>query len=137
MIMTSMNLWPILVSTIVAFGVSALWYSPILFGNEWMRLSGISEKDMPGKEGVWKLYVIQLIITLVMFTVMGFLISATGSRTVSDGVFLALLLWLGFSLVSAVGRTLWQRVPLKMLLIVELCTLITWLVGGAIIGAWR
>ncbi len=135
--MTSMNFWPILVSAVVAFGVSALWFSPILFGNEWMRLADISEKDMSGKKGLWKLYIVQFIITLVIFMVMGFLISTTGSRTVSDGVFLALLLWVGLSLTSAIGRMLWQKVPLKMLLIVELCTLITWLVGGAIIGAWR
>jgi len=37
----------ILVATVAAFGLGALWYGP-LFGRPWQRLSGMSEERMAG-----------------------------------------------------------------------------------------
>lgn len=137
--MNSVNIWSILVASIVAFAIGAIWYSPILFGKEWMNLSKISEKDVDAseKKGMWKLYVGQFIVTIVTFSVIGFLVSVTGSQTAGDGAFLAFLAWLGFSVTASVGEMFWKKTPMKLVFIYEICTLITWLVGGAIIGAWR
>jgi hypothetical protein len=135
--MTDINFWPILVASIVAFVVSAFWYSPILFGKEWMKLTDMQEPDESAKKGVWKLYLGQLVVTIVMFAVLGFMITSTGSRTAGDGAFLAFLIWLGFSATTAVGGMFWQKTPLKLVLIMELANLVTWVIGGAIIGAWR
>ncbi len=136
---STINFWPVLVAAVVAFGIGALWYSPVLFGKEWMSLSKISDKniDEADSSGMWKRYVGQLIITIVMFAVLGFLVSATVSRTAGDGAFLGFIAWLGFSITASVGEMLWMKKPIKLLLISEVCTLITWIVGGAIIGAWR
>lgn len=140
--MTPISFLPILVASVVAFGVSAFWYSPILFGNEWMRLSKISDKDVSdmatkGLSSMWRLYVIQFVATLIIFSVLGFIISASGSQSVSDGLFLAFIVWLGFSVTRAAGEMLWKKVQLKLMLISEICTLVAWLAGGAIIAAWR
>ena len=136
---STINFWAILVASVVAFGIGALWYSPILFGKEWMNLAKISDRDVDEGEGrgMWKLYIAQLVITIVLFAVLGFFVSATASRTAGDGAFLGFIAWLGFSLTAAVGDMLWMKKPMKLLLISEICTLVTWIVGGAIIGAWR
>lgn len=136
---SAINIWPILVASVVAFGIGALWYSPILFGKEWMNLSKISEKDVEesNQAGMWKLYLSQLGITIVTFAVIGFFISMTVSRTAGDGAFLGFIAWVGFSLTSSIGDMLWMKKPAKLLLISEICTLICWMVGGAIIGAWK
>ena len=63
--MTSYDFWSILVAAIVAFAIGSLWYSPLLFGKEWMALSGISTSDASSTKGMWKLYVAQFITTLV------------------------------------------------------------------------
>jgi hypothetical protein len=85
--MTSFNFWPVLVASVVAFAIGALWYSPILFGKEWMALSKISPKDIDdsSKKGMWKLYLTQLIATFVTFSVISFILSAVGGATA--GVF--------------------------------------------------
>jgi hypothetical protein len=137
--MTHVNIWSIIVATIIAYVIGALWYSPLLFGKEWMRLKNMSEKDITeeSKRGMWKLYIIQLVTTLVLFCVLGFIVTATGSLTAGDGLFLAFLVWLGFSLMPAIGDILWNKTPIKLVLINEVCTLVSWLIGGAIIGGWN
>ncbi len=137
--MTSINFWPILVAAVVAFVIGALWYSPILFGDQWLALKGMSKKDITAdmKKGMWKFYIIQFIATIVTFIVLGFLVASIGTRSTGEGMFLAFIIWIGFSLTSAVGDVLWNKTPLKLAMLTEAATLVSWLVGGAIIGAWR
>lgn len=137
--MTHVHIWSIIAAAIVAFAIGALWYSPALFGKEWMRLKGISEKDIDegSKRGMWKLYIAQLVVTIVMFCVLGFIISATGAQSAGNGLFLAFLAWVGFSLMPAIGDMLWNKAPFKLLLINQVCALVSWIAGGAIIGGWR
>ena len=40
-----LNIAAIFVATIVAFVIGGLWYSPILFGNAWMKHQGYTQKD--------------------------------------------------------------------------------------------
>jgi len=137
--MYTVNFWPILVAAIVAFAIGALWYSPILFGREWMILTKVTSADIAAAKarGMWKSYIAQLIVSLVMFCVLSFLIVATDTMTGSDGAFLAFIVWLGFVATESVGRFLWENKPFKLILISSIGSLITLVIGGAIIGAWR
>ncbi|MEA2715202.1 MAG: hypothetical protein QOG91_230 [Candidatus Parcubacteria bacterium] len=137
--MSTVNFWPILVAAIVAFGIGALWYSPILFGREWMMLTKMTSADIAAAKakGMWKSYVTQFIVSLVMFCVLTFLIVSTGTASGSDGAFLAFIVWLGFVATEAVGRLLWENKPFKLIMISGIGSLITLVIGGAIIGAWR
>ena len=139
MTMISISFWPIIVAALVAFAIGALWYSPILFGKEWMSLTRMSESDVSAarEKGVAKLYIGQFIVSVVTFGVLGFFIAATGAMTAGDGAFIAFLAWLGFPLMSGIGDMFWQKKPFKLFLITAVGTLISWIIGGAIIGAWR
>ncbi len=35
-------------AALAAFGIGALWYSPVLFANAWMKACGFTEKDLEG-----------------------------------------------------------------------------------------
>lgn len=137
--MYTINFWPILVATIVSFGIGALWYSPILFGKEWMTLSKIKESDWDEAKakGPWKAYVVQFIAIFVTYAILGFLVSATNAATATDGAFLGFLVWLGFVATDAAGALMWEKKPMKLVLINIVATLLTLVIGGAILGAWR
>jgi len=137
--MTTLSFWPIIVASIVAFGIGALWYSPILFGREWMALTKLDDADLARKRarGMWKYYLTQLIATIVMFGVLAFVIADTSARTALDGAFVGFLGWLGFTLTEAVGALMWDKKPFKLAMIQVVGTLVNLVVGGAIIGAWR
>lgn len=137
--MNTINFWPILVASIVSFGIGALWYSPILFGKEWMSLLKMTEHDMLEikARGVGKYYVAQFIATLVMFTILGFAISSIGIMSASDGGFVGFLAWLGLVLPVSLSGILWKREPGKLFLIDTINYLVVLAIGGAILGAWR
>ena len=42
----AVNYLAVLVAAIVSMVIGGLWYSPLLFGNVWMKLSGITQKDV-------------------------------------------------------------------------------------------
>lgn len=136
--MFTVNIWPILVASVVAFAIGALWYSPVLFGKEWMALAKINQSDVERARAgsMWKSYISQFVATLVMFGVLSFIIWTTKTSSLSDGAFLGLLIWIGFTATEGVGALLWERKPFRLVLIQCVGTLISLVVGGAIIGAW-
>lgn len=137
--MYDINFWPILVASIVSFAIMALWYSPILFGKEWMALTKMSEKDLIEMKarGMWKLYITHFIATLVSFCVLAFAIVVTNSQTAVDGAMIGFLVWLGFIATMAMSDLIWRRSPLKLVAIDTINVLLGFVIGGAIIGAWK
>jgi hypothetical protein len=137
--MYSINIWPILVATVVSFGIGALWYSPIILGKQWMTLTKLTDTDMAAarEKGVWKSYIVHLIASFISFCVLGFIVSAVNVASGLDGAFFGFLVWLGFILPLHVSHFLWQKAPFKLILIDTAQLLIGLLVGGAIIGAWK
>ena len=140
--MYQINIWPIITATITAFMIGSVWYSPLLFSKEWIKLIGMTEHDMDqvkakGMVGMWKLYLSQLIITFVTFLILGFIIFNIGDQSAGDGVTLALLLWIGFALPIGISGILWKKQSIKLLLIEGGVLLINLVVGGAIIGSWN
>jgi len=137
--MYTINFWPILVAAIVAMVIGALWYSPMLFGKDWMTLNKMNDADVKAAKakGVWGLYVIQFVISLISFCVVGFLVSATGLQTASDGAFLGFLVWLGFVMPIGASGLCWEKKPFKLVLITTVASLLTLVIGAAIIGGWR
>ncbi len=133
--MYSINIWAVLVASLVSFGLGSFWYSPFLFGKEWMELTG-NKNDPQNTKGVWKHYLVHFVFTIVSFVILGFIASVTGLRTSGDGAFIAFTLWLGFTLPLIVSELLWRKIPFKLALIDGIFWLITLVIGGGIIGAW-
>lgn len=137
--MYTLNFWPILVSALVSFGIGALWYSPILFGKEWMSLMKISDSDIDDakSKGMWRSYIIHFIANIVSFGVLAFFIATSSASTAGDGAFLGFIAWLGFIAPIGISNLLWRRDPIKLVIIDTLQVLIGLVISGAIIGAWK
>lgn len=137
--MYTINFWPILVASIVSFGIGGLWYSPILFGREKMELVALANKNFDPADGTgsFKSYIVQFIATIITFCVLAFAIAAINIQNASDGGFLAFLAWLGFMLPSYLSGLIWKKEPFKLFLIDSVNYLLILVIGGAIIGAWR
>lgn len=137
--MSTINFWPILISAIVSFGIGALWYSPILFGKEWMTLMKISDHDIDvaKNNGISKSYLAHFVTNIVSFGVLAFFISLSGSSNAGDGAFLGLISWLGFVAPIGISNLLWRKDSLKLVLIDSLQVLLSLIIGGIIIGVWK
>lgn len=137
--MYTINFWPIIISAVVSFAIGALWYSPILFGKEWMNLMKIDESDIDEtkNKGIWKSYLVHFITHIISLSVLAFFISLSASVDSSDGAFIGFIVWVGFVLPIGVSNLLWRKDPIKLVLIDKLQILATLIISGAIIGAWK
>ena len=133
------NIWAVVVSAIASMVIGSIWYGP-LFGKKFIYAMGMdtwtSEKQEAMKKAMWKSYVGQFIASLVMFFVMAWYITTSIHTGVFGGVANAFGLWLGFVVPLSFGNALWGgKMTIFWLTIGNM--LVTLLVAGAIIGAWR
>ncbi len=113
------NYLAVLVSAIVSIIIGSLWYSPLLFGNAWMKAGGISMKEMEKakKKGMGRLYFAAFIGSLVMAFVLGIFIKLVGIGSFLEGMQIGFWLWLGFIVPVLLGSVLWEGRSVKYYLI--------------------
>lgn len=137
------NYWAVLASAVVSVIVGSIWYGP-LFGKMFTREMGMDqwtpEKQAAMKKTMSMSYALQFIASLVMFYVLGHFISRNGDPLNftgwQTGLHVALWIWIGFVVPLALGNAIWGgKYKLFWLNIGNM--LITLLITGAIIGAWR
>ncbi|HLC98523.1 MAG TPA: DUF1761 domain-containing protein [Candidatus Nanoarchaeia archaeon] len=135
--MGGINYAAVLVAAAVSFAIGFLWYSEILFGNLWVKLSGIAKKDAKKakKQGMWKSAVASLISYFVMAGVLSSIIVYIG-KTPAVGAFIGVLSWLGFIATTTLGGVLWEGKSIKLYLFNNAYHLVSLVVMGLIIGAW-
>ena len=61
----SISITAVLVASVLGFVVGGLWYSPLLFGNVWMREAGLTEEQVNGGNKA-KIFGLAFVFLLVM-----------------------------------------------------------------------
>ena len=112
--MHTLNIWAILVSTISAFVLGGLWYSPAVFGKAWQRANGFGEA--PPATNMGKVFGISFILTLIMAINLAMFLNAPTTTTAFGAAagFAAGLGWvaMGIGIVSLFERRpqpIWAR----------------------------
>jgi hypothetical protein len=108
---------PVAVTALAAFALSLLWYSPLLFGEVWIKLSHADPGAMP----LWKI-VIAPVRELLAAYVLAYLIVRLGIVSWKPAASLGLGLWLAFHAVQMAGAVIWDNMP--------------WMVGAVHAGDW-
>lgn len=87
----------VVISAVTAMALGFLWYSPVLFGKEWMKLMGYTEKNMEkAKKGMGGMYALSTVGALLMAFVLGYVLKIANVPNVVIGVKVGFLMWLGF-----------------------------------------
>lgn len=137
--MTSTYALQIAVTAIVAMIIGSLWYSPILFGKQWIKLMGWTDTDIQtakNKGGMWKTYLGQFIVSAISFIVLSFFIQQTDAYGWMDGALLGFFAWLGFVMPKDAASLMWEGRSMKLTLITTGASLVTFIVAGAILTSW-
>ena len=127
----NINWIAVIVGAIVAYALGALWYSPVLFGKAWMKLSGVGE---PKKKGMAKSYVAGFATQLVTAFVLSAFVGTLGASTATEGAIVGFWIWLGFLATTMFGMVLWENKPVKLYLISAVQVLVALKVMGAIVA---
>jgi hypothetical protein len=130
----TLNIWAILVSTVVAFALGALWFSPPVFGRLWQRANNFGPGE-PGKAGGAGL-LIAFILTLVMSVNLAMFLNDP-KTTLAWGATAGFLAGFGWVLMGIGIISIFERRPLSYVLINGGFLTVVLTVMGAILGAWR
>jgi hypothetical protein len=128
----------IIVAAVAAFAIGALWYSPMLFGRQWMAAHGHTPEKLAAMQAsMAKTYTFSLITYLIMAMVIALLMALTGASTAIQGIVLGVLAWLGFGFTIGLNTNLYSDKPAAAFMIDAGYQFVHVIVMGAIIGAWR
>ena len=129
--MIRVNYFALTVVVIVAFIASSVWYSPLMFGREFMELSGVSASPN------WAKVVCELVRTFVLAYVIARLVLLLNVVNPKSALRLGIWLWIGFPVILLSGSMLWQNVPWRLAAIHAGDWLIKTLLFTGTVGWWR
>ena len=121
-------------AAVAKMAIGALWYSPALFVKPWLKLSGITEKQM--KEGMGKALVVDFVGSFLMAFVLVHAIRYAGAVTALQGLAVGFFNWLGFVAVVTIGTVTYERKPFNLFLLNNGYLLISLSAMGAILAVW-
>ncbi len=131
------NHWAVVAAVVAAALVSSAWYSPLLFGTQWMALrdaspGAVADAAMPA----WKILVEILREFVVAYVLARFVVLA-GVVDWKGALSLGFWMWIGFPVAMLVGASLWDNKPWLLTVIHGGDWLVKMLVMAVIVGLWR
>lgn len=142
---STINWLAVLVAGISSFVVGGIWYSPGLFGKAWMKDNNFTQEQIKTGGNKGKIFGFTFIFSLVMAANLGmFLVDAPSTCPEGCGIktdlawgatagFLA-----GIWTFCAIAiHSLFEMKPWRLILINGFYSLVSLMLMGAIIGAWR
>lgn len=136
---SSINWLAVLACVVAAMLIGSIWYNPKTFFPAWWQAIGkTGQPGMGDNMGLtWGLTIlaalVQAIFMALMVTAMG---SMSGGASLVSGMTAGFLLWLGFVVPSSLTNKLFSG-RYKAWFIEVGGHLVTFVVMGAILGAWR
>lgn len=133
---SSVNLFPVIASTIAAMILGMIWYGP-LFGKQWMTIVGIKmPKAKEANNIMCKSMSMGLINTFVGVYVLALLLAITQPATLHQGLIYGALFWLGFSATAEATGNIWAGTTWKLFWINGMYGLIATLISVTILMKW-
>lgn len=130
-----MSYWGILVAAIAQVVIGSLWYGP-LFGNTWMKLSGIKKPKVINsqmKKHMMASYIWMFISSIVMAYVLKVVILQFPFASATGVAITAFIVWIGFIAPVQLGMVLWEGKPFKLYAINVLYYLVALIVSALIL----
>lgn len=99
------------IALFAAIVVSSLWYSPLVFGKQWMELSGRDPAAATASTThAWKI-LIDLVREFIVIYVLARLVTSLEIVDWGDALNFGFWMWLGFPVQMLVGASLWDNKP--------------------------
>ncbi|MFA6540885.1 MAG: DUF1761 domain-containing protein [Bacteroidota bacterium] len=124
---------PLLISSIVCFALGAFWFSPALFGRKWKSLRAVQDH-----EGITlRSYSLSFIVIVILNIFMSFIVDLTHAATMSSGIVIGVLMWSGFCATTAAIQFLFERRSLPLFLITSGYSLVLCVISATLNALWR
>ena len=129
------NYLAVVVATVVALVIGFIWYSPRVFGNRWMAYLGTTQAQLgnPGPTGM----LVGVVASLLNAWVLALLALNLGGKSVTDGVLLGVLAWLGFMATITAAQISFEKKSWGLWVLNNAHNLLVQVIMAAIVTAWR
>lgn len=129
------NYLAVIAAALSTFVIGGIWYSPLLFQQSWMRANRITPADL-GSGGEARIFGGAFVLSLIMaFNLAAFL--SGPDTTIAWGATAGALAGVGWVALGIGVVALFERRPLSYVLINGGYWAVSFVVMGAILGAWR
>jgi len=132
-VFAQMNWLAILVAALASFALGGLWYSPVLFGNVWMRENHITKEDA-GQANMTIIFGTTFILQFVAATVLAMFI---GPNDINFGAMAGFMAGVGWVATSVGTHYLFERKSLTLFFINAGYSVVLLTLMGVILGAWK
>lgn len=129
------NWLAVVAAAVVGFVIGGLWYSPLLFGNPWMREAGVTEEHVNGGNKA-KIFGSSLVFLLVMSYCLAMFMAAP-DITLQTGAFYGFLTGFGWIFFAIGVVALFEMRSWTYIFINGGYWVVTMTVMGAILGGWK
>ena len=103
-----MNNWlGIIIATSTAVVISVLWYSDLMFGKEWRRVTKLKDKEF--KDNLLLSIVGLVVISFVSAFVLKRFIVIAAPATILEAIRLSVWVWIGFVATYGLSNTLFEK----------------------------
>ncbi len=135
-ILGKLNWWAILLATLSSFLVGFLWYDKRAFGKQWMKLVGLTEKQLNNSKNMGAAFTWTAIASFVSAIALGYLMVALGVTGFLEGLLFGGILGAVFRLGGHIIHNGFSRRPAALTVIDGGHDVIALAAMGALIGMW-
>ncbi len=135
----AVNYLAVVAAAVASMAIGALWYSPVLFGKQWMRLIGMSNEELEKAKakGMGKSYAIMFLGSLIMAYVLAHFVQMAGATDLMGAAELGFWVWLGFVATVQLGTVLWENKPWTLYTLNTGYYLVSLIVMSGILVWWK
>ncbi|HEX2154247.1 MAG TPA: DUF1761 domain-containing protein [Acidimicrobiia bacterium] len=135
--MPPVNIWAVLLATLSTMIVGSIWYTPKVFGNRWMQLTGVEPGETSSAVGPIIITVIVSFVTayaLAILTTMAH--EFNGGSYLGNALLIGVIGWAGFTAARFITHDAFEGRPTALTTLNIGNELVTVLVMALIIGAF-
>ncbi|MCT9819355.1 DUF1761 domain-containing protein [Microbacterium sp. W1N] len=131
------NYWAVLIATVLAMGVGALWYSKALFVDRWQRLARIEPRENPS-------IAIPMLVALAVTFLTAWVLAGSvaiawhfyGGGYLGAALVTGLTLWAGFTAARVITHDVFEGRPSQLTVLTIGQELVSVIVMSLVIGLW-
>ena len=130
------NYFAVAAAWIISVGVGSFWYSPAGFAKQWSKLSGVDIMKTP-KQETNRAIIFVIVSCLLQTFILALVLNSLDVKNVLQGAGVSIVLWLGFTALTTIGNTLYQRQSWKFWWLNASYFLIVMTLNGMLLSLWK
>lgn len=130
------NIWAVIVCIVLQMVLGALWYSPVLFGNIWLKLVDRKSEEISRSEGN-KAMSFSIIPAAITIFALSFLISIANATSVIDALIIGTVAAIGLIGMSAANLILFEDRSVKLTILNVGYPMVSLNIAAIIMVLWR